>query len=163
MEERIFHYRSDLGCHTYTHTHTHTRRHTRTNTELKGSWPLVSSPSFHLLTTTVSLWFISSYWLSVCSLSVCLSTLPPEEICSQKSVFSLLRDFWGEFFPIRSEGLWTEGVVCCADCKDPWGKLGFVILGYINKTDLTWFGYFCATYHMRFSHLHAHGKMLKFC
>ncbi len=26
----------------------------------------------------------------------------------------------------------------CTDCKAPWGKLWFVILGYINKTDLTW-------------------------
>ncbi len=41
------------------------------------------------------------------------------------------------FFLIRVEGLQTEGVICCTDCKAPWGKLWFVILGYINKIDLT--------------------------
>ncbi len=42
------------------------------------------------------------------------------------------------FFLIRVKGLRTEGVVSCTDCKTPWGKLWFVITGYINKTDLTW-------------------------
>ncbi len=45
--------------------------------------------------------------------------------------------FLGEFFLNRFEGVRTEGVVCCTDCKAPWGKLWFVILGYINKIDLT--------------------------
>ncbi len=30
----------------------------------------------------------------------------------------------------------TEGVVRCADCKAPWGKLWFVVLRYINKNAL---------------------------
>ncbi len=41
-----------------------------------------------------------------------------------------------EVFLLRVRGLRTEGVVCCTDCKAPWGKLGFVILGCINK--MTW-------------------------
>ncbi len=44
----------------------------------------------------------------------------------------------GFCFPAWSKGLRTEGVVCCADCKAPWRKLWFVILGSINKIDLTW-------------------------
>ncbi len=50
-----------------------------------------------------------------------------------------VKGFCGEFFLIWIEGLRTEGVVCCTDCKAPWGKVWFVILGYRNKTDLTWF------------------------
>ncbi len=42
----------------------------------------------------------------------------------------------GEFFLICVEGLRTECVLCCTDFEAPWGK--FVILGYINKIDLTY-------------------------
>ncbi len=52
--------------------------------------------------------------------------------------FSLLKVLFGEFFLIRIVGLRTEDVICCTDCKAPWGKLCFVILSYINKFDLTW-------------------------
>ncbi len=51
---------------------------------------------------------------------------------------------WGcflrEFFLIQLAGLRTKGVICYTDCKAPWGKLWFVIFGYINKTGLTWLG-----------------------
>ena len=40
---------------------------------------------------------------------------------------------------VQIEGLTTESVICCTDCKAPWDK--FVILGYINKIDLTWLGW----------------------
>ncbi len=45
-------------------------------------------------------------------------------------------------FPVKGlflggvEGLRTEGVVCCTDCKAPWGKLWFVMLGDVNKNGL---------------------------
>ena len=53
------------------------------------------------------------------------------------------------FFLTWIEGLRTEDVVHCADCKAHWGNV-IVILGYINKIDLIWGGgdcgqvtYFC--------------------
>lgn len=42
--------------------------------------------------------------------------------------------FWGgEFFLIQIQGLRLEGVYCKAPCS----KLRFVILGFIDTTDLT--------------------------
>ena len=43
-----------------------------------------------------------------------------------------------KFFLTRVEGLRTEDVVHCTDCKAHWGNV-IVILGYINKIDLIWF------------------------
>ena len=43
-----------------------------------------------------------------------------------------------KFFLARIEGLRTEDVVHCTDCKAHWGKV-IVILDYINKIDLIWF------------------------
>ena len=43
-----------------------------------------------------------------------------------------------KFFLTRIEGLRTEDVVHCTDCKAHWGNV-IVILGYINKIDLIWF------------------------
>lgn len=48
--------------------------------------------------------------------------------------FSQRKVFLGEFFFIQVEGQRTENVACC---KAPGGKLWFVILGWINKTDWT--------------------------
>ena len=39
-----------------------------------------------------------------------------------------------DIFLIWTEGLRTEDDVCCTDCEALWGK--FVILNYINKTDM---------------------------
>ncbi len=58
------------------------------------------------------------------------------------------RDLWGDMSEGTQDqlsrksftGLRTEGVVCCTNWKAPWGKLWFMILGHINKTDLTWLG-----------------------
>ncbi len=54
------------------------------------------------------------------------------------SIFLPVKGFLGEFFLIRINGLRTEGVVHCTDCTATCDKLWFVILGYINKIDLTW-------------------------
>lgn len=34
---------------------------------------------------------------------------------------------------VQNHGLRIEDVVRCTDCKAPWSKLSFVILGYLNK------------------------------
>lgn len=41
----------------------------------------------------------------------------------------------GEFFLMWTECIRTEGVICCADCKAPSGKL--VLFDYIDKIELT--------------------------
>ena len=41
--------------------------------------------------------------------------------------------FVGKFFLTGTEGLRTEGVTPCTDCKALWGKMCFVTLGYTNK------------------------------
>ena len=43
-----------------------------------------------------------------------------------------------KFFLTRIKVLRTEDVDHCTDCKAHWGNV-IVILGYINKTDLSWF------------------------
>ncbi len=73
-----------------------------------------------------------------CTLDIyCMSVWEGSLLCCSSSwflpFFSLLKGFFGEFFLIRVEALRTEGVICCTDCKAPWGKLWFVILGYRNK------------------------------
>lgn len=51
---------------------------------------------------------------------------------------------WGFVPPFKGFFGWSfssstiEGVVCCTCSKAPRGKLWFVILGCINKIDLTW-------------------------
>ncbi len=62
-------------------------------------------------------------------------------VCLSCDFFPPLKRFFGKVSLIRIEGLRTEGVVCCTDCKAPWGK--FVILSYMNKTDLTVKEYTC--------------------
>ena len=47
------------------------------------------------------------------------------------SIFSVIKVYFGKVLLIHCESLRTESVVCCTDCKAPWGK--FVILGYTNK------------------------------
>ena len=56
--------------------------------------------------------------------------------------FNLVKRVWvffsinmWNFFLTQIEGLRTEDVVHCTDCKAHWGNV-IVILGYINKTDL---------------------------
>lgn len=52
--------------------------------------------------------------------------------------FLPVKRFFGQFFLLLIRGVRTEGAVCCTDCEVPWGKLWFVLLGCVNKTDLTY-------------------------
>ncbi len=103
------------------------------------SWNLEST---FLSSKLYTLWFLLlNYFVHTISTAYLGRGMPPLFLFLMVSSilpFSRLKGFFGEFFPIWFEGLRTEGAVSCKDGKTPWGKLWFVILSYINKTDLTW-------------------------
>ncbi len=104
-----------------------------------------SLQSTSLLSNCIHCDFVFNLSCALLKTTACLSVLGERSLLCSSSwwflpFFSPLKFFLREFFLIWVEGLRTEGVVCYTDCKAPWGKLWFVILGYTNKNglDLTW-------------------------
>ena len=53
-------------------------------------------------------------------------------------LFKVFFSHYGKFFITRIEGLKTQDVIHCTDCKAHWGNV-IVILGCIDQIDLIWF------------------------
>ena len=112
----------------------------RPDQSFPGSWIYIR----HSVNVTCKLWFFALFCTcDICCMSVCpgrgipplwlfLRFLPSFFYPVKRVIFFHQH---GKFFLTQIQGLRTEDVVHCTDCKAHWFNV-IVILGYINKFDL---------------------------
>ena len=115
----------------------------RPDQSFPGSWIYIR----HSVNVTCKLWFFALFCTcDICCMSVCpgrgipplwlfLRFLPSFFYPVKRVIFFHQH---GKFFLTQIQGLRTEDVVHCTDCKAHWLNV-IVILGYINKFDLIWY------------------------